>query len=64
MGTRSGSSTGVGTRGGAGTGVTTNGGAGTGSSNTQYCLIRKPFYPPQDNCYEFYLASTTASAAR
>lgn len=63
-GTRSGSSTGVGTRGGASTGVTTIGGGGTGNSSTQYCLLRKPFYPPQDNCYEFYLASTTASAAR
>ncbi|RQW80158.1 MAG: hypothetical protein EHM14_05910 [Methanothrix sp.] len=27
-------------------------------------MLRKPYYPPQENCFEFYLAATTASAAR
>ncbi len=39
-------------------------GTGTGSDVTQYCLLRRPYYPPQENCFEFYLAATTASAAR
>jgi len=39
-------------------------GIGTGGEVTQYCLLRKPYYPPQENCFEFYLAATTASAAR
>ena len=39
-------------------------GTGTGGYATQYCLLRKPYYPPQENCFEFYLAATTASAAR
>ncbi|MGA9098325.1 MAG: tetratricopeptide repeat protein [Methanotrichaceae archaeon] len=59
-----GGSTGVSTGGGTSTGAGTNSGAGTSSSSAQYCLLRKPFYPPQNNCYEFYLAATTASAPR
>ena len=29
------------------------------ANGAQYCLLRKPYYPPQENCYEFYLADTT-----
>jgi tetratricopeptide (TPR) repeat protein len=47
---------------GTGTGIGT--GIGTVGDVTQYCLLRKPYYPPQENCFEFYLAATTASAAR
>ena len=57
-----GTGTGIGT--GTGTSTGSNTGTGSGGDVTQYCLLRKPFYPPQDNCYEFYLAATTASAAR
>jgi len=57
-GARTGTGTGAGLGAGAGTGT------GTGSDVTQYCLLRKPYYPPQENCFEFYLAATTASAAR
>jgi hypothetical protein len=55
---------GTGTGIGAGTGIGTGTGTGTGSDVTQYCLLRRPYYPPQENCFEFYLAATTASAAR
>jgi hypothetical protein len=61
-GTGTGTATGIGTSTGTGTGIGT--GAGTGSDVTQYCLLRRPYYPPQENCFEFYLAATTASAAR
>jgi tetratricopeptide (TPR) repeat protein len=51
---------------GMGGGTITGIGTGTtaGSEVTQYCLLRRPFYPPQENCYEFYLAATTGSAPR
>jgi hypothetical protein len=49
---------------GIGTSTGTSTGTGTGGDVTQYCLLRKPYYPPQENCFEFYLAATTASAAR
>ena len=42
---------------GNGEGVSNSGGAA-------YCLLRAPYNPPQDNCYQFYVASTTTSAAR
>ena len=61
-GTGTGAGTGIGT--GTGTGIGTGAGTGTGDDVTQYCLLRKPYYPPQENCFEFYLAATTASAPR
>jgi len=66
-----GNTTSIGGLGGTGTSGVGGGGIGsgtggsmTGSYVAMYCLLRKPFYPQQENCYEFYLASTTASAAR
>jgi len=63
-GTSTGTGTGIGV--GTGTGTVTGAGTGTGTGGevTQYCLLRKPYYPPQENCFEFYLAATTASAPR
>lgn len=29
-----------------------------------YCLLRKPFFPPQPNCFEFYLADTAIPPPR
>ena len=57
-----GTGTGIGTSTGTGTGI--GAGTGTGSDVTQYCLLRRSYYPPQENCFEFYLAATTSSAAR
>jgi hypothetical protein len=59
-----GTGTGMSSGTGIGSGIGTGTGIGIGGDVAQYCLLRRPYYPPQENCFEFYLAATTASAAR
>ena len=36
----------------------------TSASAAPYCLLRKPFSPPQENCFQFYLSDTAVAAPR
>ncbi len=35
--------------------------ATSGAYGAPYCLLRKPFSPPQPNCFQFYLADTAVA---
>ena len=38
--------------------------AADGAFGAPYCLLRKPFSPPQNNCFQFYLADTAVAPPR